>query len=128
MFGWLENSDLPDDPREGILADMPVQFCAYEAALWCVRPEFVSSISGTGAGTRRDCDRCRESSKTSSKLTLSCEYGASEVSKISTNLEVDMSRDTKVVIGIVLVDINRCLCVECSAEDRSDQRWGDTRL
>lgn len=40
-----------------------------------------------------DCDRCLVSSRTSSRLTLSCEYGVSEVSNISTNLEVDMSCD-----------------------------------
>lgn len=39
-----------------------------------------------------DCERCRVSSRTSSKLTLSCEYGRSHLSMISTNFEVDMSR------------------------------------
>lgn len=34
-----------------------------------------------------DDDRCRVSLRTSSRLTLSCEYGASDVSRISTNLE-----------------------------------------
>ena len=37
-----------------------------------------------------DCERCLESSRISSRLAFSCEYGVSEVSRISTNLEVDI--------------------------------------
>ena len=74
-----------------------------------------------------DWDLLRVSARTSSSLTLACEYGASEVSRISTNLEevmVEVNVEFVVMLALMVMDVARVpVDRSCSSSHSTREVW-----